>query len=385
MASSIAGQFLSGLRVLDLSQYLPGPIATLHLADFGAEVIKVEPPHGDPMALLGPVDANGQPVYYHAVNAGKKVIRLNLKSAIDHAHFMTLVRTADVIVEGFRPGVLARLGLDYDALKAAKADIILCSISGYGATTHAAQVPGHDANYMAGSGVMPRNGGGRPMFYDPPIADMVGALYAATAILAALQGRARNGDGCVIDIGLSDTVMPLQILQVADYGATGRIEASGESYLNGAAAYYNVYRCSDGRHVVVGAVERKFWEIFCSVAGRPDWLGRQHEPFPQNSLTTELIAYFARMSSQEVVDLFGPAHCCVSLVNTLDEAIKSERVVDRQLVRRADDGSLQALFPAVFNGATPNSRRSISTFDQVVPSEAGSASFRPETNKKRHM
>lgn len=346
-----AGRFLTGFRILDLSHYIPGPMATLFLADFGATVIKIEPPGGDPMTGLGPRDAEGRPVYYRALNAGKAVRRLDLKTGAGRAAFLDLVRTADVVVEGFRPGVLARLGIGYDVLSAAQPGIVLCSISGYGAGSQAAQKAGHDANYLAQSGLMMRNGREAPAFVDPPLADMAGSLFACIAILAALLGRARTGRGCAIDLGLADTAMPLQLLQVADFGATGRVERAGESYLNGAAAYYNVYACADGRHVVLGAVEPKFWAAFCQAAGRPDWTARQDEALPQTALTADLAAYFGALTSDRVADLFGSADCCLSRVDTLDEALADGHFAGRGLVRRGPDGALQALFPARIDGA----------------------------------
>jgi crotonobetainyl-CoA:carnitine CoA-transferase CaiB-like acyl-CoA transferase len=192
-------RFLDGITVLDLSQYLPGPMATLFLADMGARVIKVEPPQGDPMQDAGPRDRQGRPVFYHTVNGGKTVVRLNLKSDPDRERFFVLLEDADVVVEGFRPGVLDRLGIGYPTLQARKPDVILCSISGYGAGTEYASTAGHDGNYLAISGAMARNGDGAA-FYDPPVADGAGALFAAMAILGALHGRDRGQGGCHIDL-----------------------------------------------------------------------------------------------------------------------------------------------------------------------------------------
>jgi len=350
------GTFLTGVRVLDLSHYIPGPLATLHLADFGAEVIKVEPPAGDQMAALGPRDATGAAIYYQALNAGKTLVTLNLKTDTDRAQFLDMVADADVVVEGFRPGVLKRLGIDYEVLARVNPGIILCSISGYGATGPDSARAGHDANYLAQSGVMHRNGQPTPMFFDPPLADMAGALYALSIILAALHGRGRSGRGCRIDLGLADTMIPLQLLQVADFGATGRFEGAGESYLNGGAAFYNVYACADGRHIVLGAVEAKFWTNFCAAAGRADWLSRQADPIPQDRLINEVSAFFALLDSDTVLARFGSADCCLSRVDTLAEAMASDHVVKRRIVRRGGDGSLQALFPAQVDGQPPRQR-----------------------------
>lgn len=381
-ARNVFGGFLSGVRVLDLSHYIPGPLATLYLADFGAEVVKVEPPGGDQMVALGPRDASGAPIYYQALNAGKSVVTLNLKTDADRARFLDMVASADVVVEGFRPGVLKRLGIDYEALAGVNPGIILCSISGYGATGPDHARAGHDANYLAQSGVMHRNGRPAPMFFDPPLADMAGALYALSIILAALHGRARSGLGCRIDLGLADTMMPLQLLQVADFGATGRFEGAGESYLNGGAAFYNVYACADGRYIVLGAVEPKFWTNFCTAADRPDWLTRQAEPIPQDRLIADVSAFFASLDSDTVQARFGSADCCLSRIDTLAEAMACDHVINRRIVRRGSDGSLQALFPAQIDGQPPRPRpplrRMASDLAAASPqSDAGAPEPRP--------
>lgn len=349
-------RFLAGLRVIDLSQYIPGPMATLYLADFGADVLKIEPPTGDQMQQLGPRDPAGRPTFYHALNSGKSVQRMNLKDPRVRKAFLNLVSDADVIVEGFRPGVMARLGVDYSVLSAVNPGIILCSISGYGANSSQAAKAGHDANYLAMSGIMSRNGRDGPVYYDPPIADTAGALFAVTAILAALHGRLRSGKGCVIDLALADTLMPLQLMQIADFGARGHVPAAGQTYLNGGAAYYNVYATVDSRHVVLGAVEPKFWENFCNAAQRPDLIPRHGESIPQTDLRREIAAIFAAMTSTEALTRFGAVDCCFTLVQDLSEAMAEKQIKDRQLVRHNANGQLQALFPVRIDGAAPEVR-----------------------------
>lgn len=350
------GAFLTGVRVLDLSQYIPGPMATLFLADMGAEVLKIEPPQGDEMQSLGPRDAQGRPVFYRALNAGKAVCRMNLKDADERKHFLGLVRDADVVVEGFRPGVMARLGIDWPVLSGVNPRIVMCSISGYGAGATLAGKAGHDANYLAQMGVMDRNGGDMPLYFDPPVSDVAGSLFAAMAILGALHGRERSGRGCVIDLALADTVMPLQLMQVADYGANGAVPERGETYLNGGAAWYQVYATADGRHVILGAVEPKFWRAFCEACARPDLVERHGEPLPQHSLREDVAAIFGSMSLDEAAARFGVVDCCFSVVNDLGEALAEGQVRERRLVRKTQGGELQALFPAWIDGAPPATR-----------------------------
>jgi alpha-methylacyl-CoA racemase len=337
------------MKIVDLSHYVSGPVASQILADMGAQVIKIEPPSGDGMRSLGPRGSDGEPVFYASLNAGKAVRRIDLKSASGREMIDDLLADADVLIEGFRPGVMKRLGLDYAAVAARSPALIYCSISGYGTEGPLTEAAGHDGNYLAQSGILHRNGRDAPVFYDPPIADMAGALYAAIAILGALNARQRTGEGVHIELGLADTLMPLQSMQVAEWGANGTVPTPGSTYLNGAAAYYNVYSTGDARHVMLGAVEPRFWENFCAAAGRPDWASRQNDPMPQTDLIAELTSFFAGRGLAEIEAQFAGVDCCLSPVLDLGEALSSQQVRDRGFVRRAD-GALQTLFPATFNG-----------------------------------
>ncbi|MEJ6770677.1 MAG: CoA transferase [Paracoccaceae bacterium] len=350
------GTFLTGLRVLDLSQYIPGPMATLFLADMGAEVLKIEPPQGDEVRNLGPTDSLGRPIYYRALNAGKSILRMNLKDPGEHAAFLDLVREADIVVEGFRPGVMARLGIDWPVLHAHNPRLILCSINGYGAHSSKATHAGHDANYLAEMGVAHRNGGDAPFFYDPPLADSAGSLFAAILLLGALHGRNRTGLGCCLELALADTVMPLQMMQTAGFGVTGTVQQRSSYYLNGGAAFYQVYPIAEGRHIVLGAVEPKFWANFCSEVGRPDLITRRGDAMPQTGLMAEVAYIVARMRADEVEQRFGPLDCCVSVVKDLGETLGSHQVKERQLVRADADGEIQSLLPVWIDGAPPHLR-----------------------------
>lgn len=353
---------LSGVRILDLSQYISGPFASLLLADMGAEVLKVEPPRGDEMRNLGPRDGAGDALFYGALNAGKSLVRLDLKSAADVATLWDHIVTADVLIEGFRPGVMARLGLDYPTLKARRPELIYCSISGYGPTGPLALRAGHDGNYLATSGIMDRNGQGAPAFFDPPVADMAGALFAAIAILGALHGRHASGVGSHIELGLADTLMPLQMLQIAEWGAIGTVPKSGSTYLNGAAAFYQTYATADARHVMLGPVEPKFWANFCEAAGRPDWIGRHADRMPQTNLIAELSSFFIAQTLEQVTSRFAHVECCLSPVLDLGEALTSAQVAARGLVGKSGD-ALQAWFPATFDGQVAPPRAALNQLD----------------------
>lgn len=354
------GQFARGVRVLDLSAFLPGPFASLMLADMGAEVLKIEPPAGDAMLQLGPRDGRGEPVFHAAVNAGKTVRRMNLKDPVVREEFLRLVAEFDVLIEGFRPGVMQRLGLDYTVLRGINPRLVMCSLSGYGAAGPKAQEAGHDANYLANAGMMHRNGG---HYYDPPVADLSGSLFSVIAILGALRARDADGQGCFVDIGLADTPMALQLFPVAEYGATGAVGQPGETYLNGGAAYYQVYVTGDGRQVALGAIEPKFWAAFCTAAERVDWIARQDEALPQTALIADVTALLGAMNAAECLARFEPADCCFSLVLDLGEALDSAHHRGRGLVRAAETGALQALFPAHVDGVPPAIRQALERAD----------------------
>lgn len=360
--------FLAGVKVLDLSQYIPGPMASQILADMGADVLKVEPPRGDEMRRLGPLDAGGGPVFYEALNAGKRLCFLDLKQRDDHASLLALAAEADVLIEGFRPGVMTRLGLGYETLKAANPKLIYCSLSGYGAEGELARKAAHDGNYLATSGILKRNGGEPPIAFDPPVSDTTGALYAAITILGALHGRRAMGRGCQIDIGLADVLMPLQMLQVADWGANGTVPEPRSTYLNGGAAYYQSYATADGRSILLGCVEPKFWANFCAAAQRPDWVVRQTEPLPQFGLIGDVAAYFGSIDFDEAVARFDHVECCFSPILDLGEALTAPAVEARGLVtREARSRQLQALFPAVIDGRRPVARPPLTQAEDNQP------------------
>jgi len=346
--------FLRGVRVLDLTRHLPGPLATLLLADMGADVLKIEPPDGDGMRDMGPRRANGRPAYFTALHAGKTTRRIDLKTPGGRAELLGLVKTADVLIESFRPGVMARLGVGYDTLDAANARLVYCSLNGFGATGPLAASAAHDLNYVALAGALPPVGA--DSLPDTPLADCAGGLFAALAILGALHGRARDGRGCFIDLALVDAVMPLQILALAALSAAGAPPPPGEGLLNGGAAYYHVYDTSDGHRVTLGAIEAKFWRAFCAAAGRPEWQPRHDEPLPQRALITEVESMFRELTLAECERRFGRADCCFAPAAELAQAIASPHMRSRGLVQRTADGDYQPLFPALVDGEPPAPR-----------------------------
>ena len=206
---------------------------------------------------------------------------------------------------------MQRLGLGPETMRADHPHLIYCSLSGYGANSSLSQAAGHDGNYLALAGVLHRNGA-PPRCFDPPIADMTSGLFAVIAILGALEARRWDKQGCHVDLGIADVAMPLQLFQLAAIDVT--VPQPESTYLNGGAAYYRVYTTRDARHVMLGAVEPKFWRAFCEAADQPDWIPRQQEKLPQTALIRDLAAQFARLTLQECEACFGMADCCVSPV-----------------------------------------------------------------------
>ncbi len=339
--------YLAGVRVLDLSQYIPGPYASLLLADLGAQVLKIEPPGGDPMRALGPRDVDGISPLWKAMNAGKTVLELDLKDAAGAALLAELLAKADVLVESYRPGTLDRLGFGRARLDALNPRLVHVALSGYGQTGPWRLRAGHDINYMAtGGGLWASGTAEAPQIAHPPTADFAAAQFAAFAACAALVGRATSGNGAYIDASLADTVAGWQGPLLAQHGRPGFDQSRAAGLLNGGAAFYRVYACADG-HVTLGAIEPKFWANFCVAVGRPDWTARQDEPLPQTALIGELEALFRTRTRAGWETLLGPVDCCFAVVLEPAEMAAHPQIANRGTLAR---------FPAWLDGAAPRAR-----------------------------
>jgi crotonobetainyl-CoA:carnitine CoA-transferase CaiB-like acyl-CoA transferase len=351
---------LHGCRVLDLSQYLPGPYATRMLADLGAEVVKVEPPAGDPMRTFIFQDADSLSPLYKQVNAGKTIVRLNLKSQADCARFAEMVKAADVLLESYRPGVMKRLGFGHDQLRALNPSLIHCAISGFGQDGPASQRAGHDLTYMALSGMLSHTGTmTTPVIPFPPVSDYAAGQQAVSMILAALLNRERHGEGCFIDTSLFETVLSWQSFGQAGAGRTGRQLEPGRGLITGGVACYQIYRTKDEKFVVLGALEEKFWQAFCHAVKRPDWLTRQHEAMPQTALISEVRALFATATRDTWADLLSGTDCCFEPLLEPNEVASLPQVVQRQLVESSDDCNVPVdiRLPALQDGVIPRQRK----------------------------
>ncbi len=357
---------LEGYRVLDLSQYLPGPFAGQILADLGAEVVKVEPPEGDPMRRLGPIDGDGISAFYKLVNAGKTVVRLDLKTADGGAAFAELLRRADALVESFRPGALARLGFGRAALAALNPGLVHTALSGFGQTGPAAGRAGHDLNYMALAGGLAASGTPEtPVIAHPPTADFAGGQQAALATLAGLLRRARTGGGAFVDVSLSETVLAWQALGLTAARRPGHEARRGGALLNGGAACYRIYRTADGRFVTLGALEAKFWAAFCRAVGQEAWIAQQWEPLPQDGLSGAVAEMFADRPLAHWRRLLDGVDCCFQPVLEPEEVAADPQVTARGLLRErpGPDPRVEILHPAHLDGAAPEARPALREAD----------------------
>lgn len=352
--------FLDGVRVLDLGQYVPGPFAALQLADMGADVVKVEPPGGDPMRRLGRVDGDGLSPLYRVMNGGKTVVRLDLKSEAGRSAFETLLRAADVLVESYRPGVLDRLGFDRARLESLNPGLVHCAITGWGQTGPYRLKANHDLNCMALAGGLTGSGTVEtPVIAWPPTSDYASAVQAAAVIAGALVRRGRTGQGAFIDMSMAEAVLAWQSGGMTAAARPDIAPRRGTGLLNGGAACYQIYRTKDGCFLTLGNLEDKFWIAFAEAAGHPEWGPRQWEPMPQDGLIAEVAAVVATATLAEWEDRLAAVDDCHHAVVPLADLPDHPQVAARVMVQRREsaDGPLfEALFPAWIDGRAPDGR-----------------------------
>jgi alpha-methylacyl-CoA racemase len=336
---------LDGLRVLDLSRLLPGGFCSLLLADFGADVIKVEDTgRGDYLRADGPA--------FLALNRGKRSISVDLKDREGREAFLRVARDADVLLESFRPGVMDRLGVGYARLREENPRLVYCAITGYGQDGPFALRAGHDTNYLARIGLLDLTGDpdGPPVQAAGQIADLGGgALMAAFGILAALRERDASGEGQLVDVSMTDGALSWLAMDAARLLAGAAAPERGRAALAGGLICYRPYRCADG-WVAFGALEPKFWAAWCEGVGRPELTERQFEPVGSDT-HRRVEALFAERTRGEW-EAFNDEHdCCLEPVLGLDEALSSELVRAREMV--VDAGSSRLLGTPVKLSRTP--------------------------------
>jgi crotonobetainyl-CoA:carnitine CoA-transferase CaiB-like acyl-CoA transferase len=339
---------LEGLKVLDLSRLLPGPFCSLLLADFGADVLKVEDTGmGDYVRWAEPAyegpDRSASGALFLALNRGKRSIRVDLKTPEGREVLLRLVREADVLLESFRPGVLDRLGVGYERLREQNAGLVYCAISGYGQDGPNRDRSGHDMNYLGLIGLLGLSGDadGPPVQAAGQIADIGGgSLMAAFGILAALRERDRSGEGQFVDVSMADGALSWLAMVAAGYFASGIAPRRGGLELAGRLICYRPYRCADG-WVTCGALEPKFWAAWCRGVGREDLIAHQFDA-PGTDAHREVEAVFASRSRDQWAAFASEHDCCVEPVLELEEALDSELVRAREMVVELDQPGVGA-------------------------------------------
>ena len=322
---------LTGVKVLDLTRLLPGPLCGQYLSDLGAEVIKIEDTGAGDYA---------RPAVRRLVNRGKQAIRLNLKTNQGKEIFHKLAKDADIILESFRPGTMQRLGLGYEDLCPLNPRLVYCAISGYGQTGPRRAQAGHDINFLALSGVLSQTGTeDQPVIPGFLIGDLAGGtLSAVSGILAALLGARSTGHGRMVDVSMADSVLAQSVLPIAELNENVPEPPRGAGTHTGGNAHYNVYETQDGRFLSVGAQEKKFWDIFCDALERPDLKDRHTHAVEANVQIKAEIAELIRLRPlKEWEQIFSPLDCCVSPVLSMTEATRDEQFHYRGTINRQGD------------------------------------------------
>ena len=352
---------LEGLRVLDLTRLLPGGYCTLLLADLGADVIKVEEPgRGDYIRSTPPL-VGGESAAHRALNRGKRSVALNLKDEEGAALLLRLAERADVLVESFRPGVMARLGVGPEALRASNERLVYCAITGYGQDGPYRDRVGHDINYIGYGGLLDLSGeeGGPPVVPPVQVGDLAGGgMAAAIGILAALVERDRSGRGRFVDTSMLDGVVSGLTIHAGASLGSGEVPRRGVMPLSGAYACYRVYRCADDRYLTVGALEPRFWRELVSALGVPELEPEQYgPPERQREMAERLQGIFAERARDDWLAKLEALEACVAPVKDMAEALQDAQVVHRRMVAHIAGRAVGPSSPFRFDGRQPAALR----------------------------
>ncbi len=352
-------QPLEGIKILDCTRLLPYQYCTMLLGDLGAGVLKVEEPLQGDYGRWADSARTRESLAFVMANRNKRSMKLNLKDARGKEIFEKLVLQHDVLVESFRPGVMARLGLGYEDLRRLKPDMIYCAATGYGQEGPYAERAGHDINYLSYSGILAGTGAhtDRPVIPGIPFGDMAGGgVFTALAILAAILGRERTGKGQFIDVAQTDVLTSLNLLNLAEALAKQRGQQARPYDLKGGTLCYNTFKTKDGKFVALGALEPKFWKNFCRIVGREEWISDHLIPYQEGSRPTEeLKTLFAGKTQAEWIELLGDGDTCFSPVLTPEETLEDPHLRDRGIITEMMDPERgetpQIGFPSKFSEA----------------------------------
>jgi alpha-methylacyl-CoA racemase len=336
---------LEGVKIIDFTRLLPGPMATMMLADMGADVIKVEDPDSPDYVRSFEPMIEGTSAFYYALNRNKRSLSINTLSPQGQSLIKELVKDADVLIEQYRPGIMKKNGLDYDILKATNPKLIYISITGYGQDSAMSQAAGHDINYIAIAGALGITGdeNGEPVIPGFQLADIAGGSYMTmNAVTAALYKREKTGKGEYIDIAMTDSVLPFIALPFAAYQANQNEHMRGKFQLSGGQANYNTYKCSDGKYIALGSLEPKFWNTVCERLGKTEWqekiIGNTEV---QVELKKELQNTFLQKTREEWLAFFAKDDICLTPINDLSEIGTDKHLNERQLFIDFQIGSHQ--------------------------------------------
>jgi crotonobetainyl-CoA:carnitine CoA-transferase CaiB-like acyl-CoA transferase len=336
---------LKNIKIIDFSRLLPGPLGSKMLADLGAEVIKIQKTaHADYVAFQPPFIEDVSTLY-HAMNHNKEIKILNWDLEKEREALMELIKTADVLIEQFRPGVMKHWGLDFESLKAINPKLIYISLSGYGQSGPNAKKAGHDLNYLAISGLLDqiRDDDGKPLIPGIQIADIVGGAYTIQiAVLSAVLERQTKGEGLYVDVSMTDAILPLLSFPFSQFW--GGFDPKEMKILSGGLVNYNVYKCLDGKWIALAALELKFWDAFCDRALKPEWKRTQQYElsvhiFPKH----EIENFFKQKGRDEWVAWAADFDFCLSPVLELSELEKSAHYQEKKSIRASEIKGLKYL------------------------------------------
>ena len=339
---------LEGIKVIDFSTLLPGPLASLFLSETGAEVIKIEKPGvGDEIRLSNP-QWGEQSVSFSLLNRGKKSLSLDLKDPKNIKILMPILKEADIIIEQFRPGVMKRLGLDYESIKKINQDIIYVSITGYGQYGPKSMVAGHDLNYIGNAGLLSISMGRENDTVVPPalVADIAGGSYPAVInILLALRKRDLNKEGSYIDLSMTENLFPFMFWGLGSGFAHNKWPGNSDGVLSGGSPRYNIYKTSDGSYVAAAPLEDRFWNKFCEAIELPKkFIKMQND---QEKVIQEIRKIIGQKEKNYWLDVFNKADCCCSIVKSIEEAINDNHFKVRKIFENKIINNLGEEIPAL--------------------------------------
>ena len=343
---------LEKIKVIDLSRWLPGQYCGMVLGDFGAEVIKIDDIDGDATRSFVPQKEAGMSYWHLALNRNKRGLALDLRTEEGRDILRKLLATADVLIEGFRPGFLDKIGFSYDSVSRSNPGLIYCSITGFGRTGGARHKPAHDLNVVGLAGIAALDDAGSACVADIQVSAVGASMNAVSGILLALLARERTGRGQRIDVSLYNTALGMQATAAASLWGCSE---TGDEPFGRVVHYYNLYRTKDGKYLTVGTLEPKFWQELCRLLDREDLTGRQFDFAHGRELQAELAGAFLAKTRQEWLDLIGGREFCVTPVCSLEEALASELTAESGIVgaREEDLGTVKYLQPAISLSETP--------------------------------